>query len=162
VRTRLDTKDLWLVLSAGIIGMALTFVLVSATSSYKKAVILTAGVSLSAVGLAVWRHFRAHEVVLLRDNVLVAVESGADIVFAPDEALLHPKLFLSAHGRPVVVEQIWRDGQPTLADPTAISKWRGGVIYEGYLDASRPIKIRVSNEGFSPAVVHASIAAIKE
>jgi hypothetical protein len=162
VRTKLDTKDLWLVFSAGVVGMALTFVLVSSTSSYKKAAIVAGGVSLSAFGLAVWRHFRAHEVVLLRDNVLVAFESGADIVFAPDEALLHPKLFLSSHGRPVVVEQIWRDGQPTLTGPTAITKWRQGVVYEGYLDASRPIKIRVRNEGFSPAVVHASIAAIKE
>jgi hypothetical protein len=160
--SRLNTKDLWLAFSAGVVGMALTFVLVSSTSSYKKAAILTAGTSLSIVGLAVWRHFRAHEVVLLRDNVLVAIESGADILFAPEEALLHPKLFLSSHGRPVIVEEIWRDGQPTLEGPSAITKWRQGVVYPGYLDASRPIKIRVRNEGFSPAVVHASIAAIKE
>ena len=158
----LNTKDLWLAFSAGVVGMALTFVFVSSTSSYKKAAILAGSVSIATVGLAVWRHFRAHEVVLLRDNILVAIESGADILFAPDEPLLHPKLFLSSHGRPVVVEEVWRDGQPTLTGPTAITKWRSGVIYPGYLDASRPIKIRVRNEGFSPAVVHASIAAIKE
>jgi hypothetical protein len=157
-----NPKDLWLVFSAGLIGMALTFVLVSSSSSYKKAAILAGGVSLSAVGLAVWRHFRAHEVVLLRENVLVSVENTADISFSPTETLLHPKLFLSAHGRPVVVEEVWRDGEPTLTGATAITKWRGGVLYQGYLDASRTIKIRVRNEGFSPAVVHASIAAIKE
>lgn len=160
---KVDTRDLWLVFSAGLVGMALTFVIVSTSPGYLKAAIVSGGVSLSAVGLAVWRHFRAHEVILLHSDLRLDSEAEGELVFSPTDELLNPKLFLSSHGRPVVVLEIWQGDQPTVTNgPVTISKWRHGVVYEGYLDAGHPLKIQLRNEGFAPAVVHASVAAIKE
>ena len=159
---KMTPRDLWLTFSTGTLGMALMFVLVSASPASSKATVLGIGLVCGLIGLSVWRHFRQHEVVVLREQVQIPGESCAEVVFAPQTQLLHPKLFLSVNGMPIVVTDIWRDGEPTLPGPVSATKWRQGVIYTGYIDTDHTLRIKLCNEGYAPAVVHASIAAIKE
>ena len=135
--------------------MALTFVLVSSTSCYKKAAILTAGTSLSAVGLAVWRRVRAHEVVLLRSaghrkrsRHPVCSRRGAA---SPQAASIRVAESRSSSRR------MWRDGQPTLEGPSAITKWRQGVVYPGYSMLHVPSRFESETRLFTRGVLAQSL-----
>jgi xanthosine utilization system XapX-like protein len=159
---KLSSRDLWLAFSSGTLGMGLMFVLVSASPPAYKATAIGIGLVGVVVGISVWQHFRRHEVVMLREQVQIEGESCAELTFAPLTSLMHPKLFLSVHGRPIVVTDVWRNEEPMIPGPVTASLWREGVVYPGYLDTGHPLRIRFCNEGFASAVVYASIAAIKE
>ena len=156
---------LWLVLSACTTGAALVFALVAPVGWTAKVLVLATGLAL-AVGYHVmwWRANKrpAKDVVLLKETVVIDANGSAEITFAPPAAIINPKLVLRAHGRPVVVEDVWHAGVSVVSAQRAVTYWHKGVVYGGHIDANQPLKVLLRNEGFAPAPVQASIVVSKE
>lgn len=164
MRHQLQTSDFLLAFSAIVAGMALTFVsLASWSASYKVLVILlSSGVALTCLSLRSKTRKHERETSVCKETVLVDSEASAEVVFAPASAMVNPVLHLTAHGRPVMVEDVWHDDVSLVVVPTPIIKWRRGVEYAGVVDSRRTLKIIVRNTGYAPAVVRASLSARKK
>jgi uncharacterized membrane protein YqaE (UPF0057 family) len=122
-------------------------------------------IGLALVGLSQWRKKvqceRPHEVVIDTVSILIDAESRGEILFSPVVAADSPKLYMSAHGRPVIVEDTWHAGvsvlSQTVGSSRAVVHWRRGVVYPGVIDSRRILKILLHNQGFTPAMVHAKL-----
>ena len=164
----LAPHDLWLLLSAGTTGSALIFALVAPVGWVSKIVILAAGLTLAVAYHVMWWRAKGRKstgakgLVVLRETVLIDVGSSSEITFAPPAAILNPRLAMTAHGRPVVVEDVWHAGVSVVSVSRSILYWHEGVTYAGHIDVEKPLKILLRNEGFAPATVRASIVVPKE
>jgi hypothetical protein len=119
------------------------------------------GIGLALVGLSQWRKKtrceRTRGVVIDRASIIVDSESRAEIVFGPEPAVTDPKVVISAHGRPVIVEGIWHNDVCVLASSRRVDYWHRGIVYTGIVDATHTIKILLHNQGFTPAMVRAKL-----
>jgi len=155
------TRDTWLYVSAIATGSALMCMILTSWSTSVRIMVGVAGVGLALVALSQWkkklRNEHVKEIVVDTASILIDAESRAEIVFGPVVATVNAKLIMSAHGRPVVVEDAWHEGVSVLSSPRAVLHWRHGIVYPGILDSGRTLKILLHNQGFTPAMVHAKI-----
>jgi hypothetical protein len=161
----LSPRDLWLVLSACTTGAALVFALVAPVGWTAKVLVLATGLALAVGYHIMWWRMKektAKEIVVLKETVVIDANGSAEITFAPPTAIVNPKLVLRAHGRPVVVEDVWHAGISVVSAQREVTYWHKGVVYGGHIDANQPLKVLLRNEGFAPAAVQASIVVTKQ
>jgi hypothetical protein len=157
-------SDFLLAFAAIVVGMACTFVALSSTSlSYKLLISIFAfGVALTCLSLrSHTRRLSNHEISVCKETVLVDAEASGEIVFAPLTPMKNPTLGLTAHGRPVLVEDVWHDNLSLVASPSPIGNWRRGIVYPGIVDTEHTLRIVVRNTGYTPAAVRANLSAKK-
>jgi hypothetical protein len=165
---KLAPRDLWFALSACTTGSAVVFALFTPVNWVAKIVVLVSGLILAIAYHVMWWKSKKQaaqeeqEIVVHRELVYLDPNGSAEITFAPPAPIINPKLVLSAHGRPVKVEDIWHAGVSVMTVPRSIRYWNQGVVYSGHIDANQPLKILLINEGFAPATVRASIVVSKE
>lgn len=158
------TGDFLLAFTAIVVGMAFTFVALSSSSvSYRILVALLAlGVLFTYLSLKVKSRRRAdRETSVCKETLLVDAEASGQLLFAPESPMTDPVLHLTAHGRPLLVEDVWHDDVSLVVAPQPIVAWRRGIVYHGVVDAKRTLRVVVRNAGYAPAVVRASLSAKK-
>lgn len=161
-KSRIPLPDFWLFLAAGTAGMALLFTILTSWSVSARLATAGTAVGVSLVWLSLWRRSvtvvrRTHEVVVCEESLVVDAESRGEVTLVPKHPVVNPKLIMSAHGRPVVVEDAWHEGVSVLASPKPVHHWRQGVVYQGILDEGRTLRVLFHNEGFTPARVSAHV-----
>jgi hypothetical protein len=163
MRRPIRASDFLTTFSAIVAGMALTFVaLSSSTVSYRLlAALLGIGAGLTALSLR-WKTAKRRVSSVCKETVLVDSEASSEIVFSPQSPMRDPVLYMTAHGRPVLVEDVWHDDVSLVASPVPVARWRQGVTCHGVVDARHPLRIVVRNPGYAPAAVRASLSAHKE
>jgi hypothetical protein len=158
-RSKNRARDTWLYVAASATGAALLCMILTSWATSTRLTGGIAGVGIALIALSHWRRKIRREHVLKETvvdvaTVLVDAESRAEILFGPAAPVMNPKLVMSAHGRPVVVEDAWHEG--------AVLHWRHGVVYPGVVDSKKTLKILLYNQGFTPAMVHAQLVATEE
>jgi hypothetical protein len=155
------SRDTWLYFSAITTGAVLVCVLLSSWATSTRVMVAVAGLGLALAGISQWRRSRhrgdVKTSVVDVASVLIDAESRSEILFGPALSAESPRLVMSAHGRPVAVEDVWHAGVSVLAEPRAVVHWRRGVEYPGTVDSRHPLKILLHNQGFTPAMVHAQL-----
>jgi hypothetical protein len=163
-RHRINTWDFLLAFAAIVTGMALMFVLLSSSSVSSRFLVGLLGLGTGLTGLSLWRRSRkkeSREVAVCKETVLVDSEGSAEILFAPSSPMEDTVLYLSAHGRPVSVEDVWHADVSTVSVPRSVLYWRKGVTYPGTVSADCPLRVLVRNTGYAPAAVRAVLSARK-
>lgn len=154
-------SDTWLYVAASTAGAGLLFMILVSWSTSTRIMIGIAGIGLALISLSQWRkksrYVSTRDVTIDTASILIDAESRAEIVFGPTVTIVDPKLIMSAHGRPVIVEDTWRNGLSLLSLPRAVHCWRHGIVYRGILDSQHTLRIMLHNQGFTPAMVHAKI-----
>jgi hypothetical protein len=160
----LAPRDLWLVLSACTTGIALVFALFAPVGWAAKVSVLGSGLVLALAYHFAWWWLKkiqkvaiVKDVVVLKETVLIDVGGSAEIVFAPTAPVESPRLVMSAHGRPVKVEDVWHAGLSTISVPRSILYWCQGVTCTGCVSVAEPLKILLRNAGHAPVSVRASL-----
>jgi hypothetical protein len=146
--------------------MALVFVLLSSSTVSIRLLIGLLGLGAALTSLSLWKitkkKSREHEVMVCKETVLLDVDGSAEIYFGPSSPLEDPTLYITAHGRPVSVEDVWHDGVSTVVVPRSILHWSKGVGYPGTVSADHPMRILVRNQGYAVATVRASLSSRKK
>lgn len=161
-------QKLWPAFTAVAVGMTLVFVLFSSSHFPRRAAEGAVGLGLVLLGASQWRRASRHmderpaEEVVDVATVVVDAEGSAEIVLGPEIPVVNPKLYLTAHGRPVVVEDAWHEEVSVLSCPRSIAYWHHGVVYPGVLSDKRTLRILLRNEGFAPATVRARVTTTKK
>jgi hypothetical protein len=166
VKHRIDPVDFLLAFAAIVTGMALMFVLLSSSSISNKLLVGLLGLGLALTCLSLWRAAgkvkkREREVMVCKETVLVDVDGSAELIFGPSSPMEDPVLYITAHGRPISVEDVWHDGVSTVAVPRSVLYWNKGVSYPGTVSADRQLRILVRNQGYAAAAVRASLSSRK-
>jgi hypothetical protein len=178
---RLSKSDLTITVVTSIVGIALTYVLLSSVYPTRKLdlrLLSLVGIALGCTSLFIWhllkrRHFHKYGRTLMRETVIVDGESSAEIIFSPKKPIENPVLLLRSYGKsdPVVmVDNIWRNGDSIILSPHPIETWRCGVAYPGFLNMLQdpigdrvqppPLKILVRNASPRPVAVYAHISEL--
>jgi len=161
---KINSRDFLLAFAAIVTGMALMFVLLSSSAVSIRMLIGLLGLGAALTSLSLWRVVRKRdqkqrEVTFCKETVLVDVEGSAEILFAPSSPMEDPILYITAHGRPASVEDVWHDGVSTVVVPRSVLYWSKGVSYPGTVSAEHPMRILVRNQGYAAAAVRASLSS---
>jgi len=163
-RHKMDRRDFLLAFSAISTGMALVFVLLSSSAVSTRLLIGLLGAGIALTSWSLWRHSRKktpgdREAVVCKETVLVDVDGSAEIFFGPSSPMEDPVLYITAHGRPVSVEDVWHAGVSTVSVPRSILYWAKGVSYQGTVSAESPMRVLVRNQGYAAAAVRATLSS---
>ena len=163
---KINSRDFLLAFAAIVTGMALMFVLLSSSTVSIRMLIGLLGLGAALTSLSLWkvvgkREKKQREVAFCKETVLVDVDGSAEILFAPSSPMEDPTLYITAHGRPVSVEDVWHDGVSTVVVPRSVLHWNKGVEYPGTVSAEHPMRILVRNQGYAATAVRASLSSRK-
>ena len=164
MRHKINYHDFFLVFAAIVTGMALMFVLLSSSKVSNKLFTGLLGLGTALVSLSLWKFTNkakkhSKEILVCKETVLVDVGGSAEIFFGPSSPMEDPLLYITAHGRPVSVEDIWHDGVSTVVVPRSVLHWNKGVRYQGTVDADHPMRILVRNQGYAAIAVRATLSS---
>jgi hypothetical protein len=168
MKYRVNSRDFLLAFAAIITGMAFIFVILSSSTVSYRLLIGLLGLGTALTALSLWKHThpkkakREREIMVCKETVLVDINGSAEIVFGPSSPMEDPTVYLTAHGRPVIVEEVQHGGVSLLAVPRDIAFWNKGVCCPGTVDADHPLRILVRNQGFAIAAVRASLSSRKK
>ena len=166
MKHKINSRDFLLAFAAIITGMGFTFVILSSSSVSYRLLIGLLGLGTALTALSLWKlshdkQQKTRETMVCKETVLVDVGGSAEIIFGPSSPMEDPTLYITAHGRPVIVEEVQHNGVSTVAVPRAISYWHKGVSYPGTVGADHQMRILVRNQGFAVAAVRASLSSRK-
>jgi hypothetical protein len=164
VKHRVNPKDFLLAFAAIVTGMALLFVLLSSSAVSSRLLVGLLGIGLALTCLSLWKvagKKHEHEVMVCKESVLVDVDGSGELLFGPSSPMEDPVLYITAHGRPVSVEDVWHNGVSTVAVPRSVLYWNKGISYPGTVGADCQLRILVRNQGYAAAVVRASLSSRK-
>ena len=167
MKHKINSRDFLLAFAAIVTGMALMFVLLSSSAVSYRLLIGLLGLGAALTALSLWRaasrkQKRDREIMVCKETVLVDVAGSAELVFAPATPMIDPTLYLTAHGRPVSVEDVWYDHVSTIVMPKSVLYWSKGVEYPGEISSDHPLRILVRNQGYAAAAVRASLSSRKK
>lgn len=166
MRHRIAPRDFLLAFAAIVTGMALMFVLLSSSAISSRVLVGLLGLGLALTFLSLWKaasktEKKERELMVCKETIMLDINGSAEIIFGPASPMEDPTLYITAHGRPVSVEDVCHDGVSTVVVPRSVLFWNKGVGYPGTVSADHPLRILVRNQGYAVAAVRASLSSRK-
>ena len=152
-------KKLWSIFVSVAMGMSLLFVFASSYPLTIRALGGLAGIGFVLLQFALRRKLAKRHLETMIDQVVMVIDGHAsrDVLIAPSDAVINPKLVIAVMGGRVIVEDAWHGGVSVVPAPLPAWHWQKGVTYSGVLDFQRPFKLLIRNESDRPATVRVRV-----